>query len=417
MRLAALLMLLTAGCATPPDVPPTYRFDNGLWFNGRTFASATAYVADGALHFSDDVIAAETVVDLDGGYVVPPYCEGHNHNLGGGADGVEETVQAYLKDGVFYAMMPGSFALYRGLIADKLNNPKSIDVAFANNGLTGSGGHPRALRESVMERFERYPDFTKETLPDKGYFEAETLEQLRGKWALILAERPDFVKVMLYFSEEYEQRKSDPEYYGKRGLNPSFMPELVRLAHDAGLRVAVHVESDADMATALRAGAGADIIAHLPSNDSTARISDETIALVKETNPTLITTLSVAKRKFEKRSPELYADIREAQRENLTRLTDAAANLVVGSDTHWDTSQEEARYLVSLGPLDNRAILKMWTQNCARTVFPERKIGRLAEGYEASFLVLEGDPLADFENTSRIFLRVKDGALLEIENE
>lgn len=410
MKWFILTMATVSACSAVTPSPPEYRFDNGLWFDGEAFKPRTVYIVDDTLRFSERSVAAKNTVDLDGGYVVPPYCEGHNHNLGGSAEGVEETVRAYLQDGVFYAMMPGSFALYRAEIAPALNHPKSVDVAFANNGVTGSGGHPRGLRESLMERFGLYPEFTQETLPDKGYFEVDTLAQLHEKWDLVRAERPDFVKVMLYFSEEYEQRKDDPDYFGRRGLDPDLLPELVRLAHDANLRVAVHVESEADMATALRAGA--DIITHLPSYDANVRLSNETIALARETNAALVTTMSLAKR-VERRSPERYAGILDAQRENLARLHEAGATLVLGSDNTRDTSRGEANHLWSLSALDNRTLLNMWTRNCAQTVFPNRRIGRLADGYEASFLVLEDDPLADFENTSRIALRVKDGAPLD----
>jgi imidazolonepropionase-like amidohydrolase len=413
---AVLALLLVAACAAN-DVgrsKPDYRFDNGLWFTGEDFSRATVYIIDGALQFSGDVTDAENVVDLAGGYVVPPYCEGHNHNIGGGADEgeFEETVRAYLNDGVFYAMMPGSFALYREMIAGKVNHPTSVDVAFANNAITGSGGHPRRLRERLMDQFGSYPEFTKETLPDKGYFEADTLDQLREKWALVLAEKPDFIKAVLIYSEEYEKRKGDPAFYGNRGLNPELLPELVRMAHAADLRVAVHVDTDADMATAL--GAGADIIAHLPSNNSTVRLSDETISLAKRTGAPVVTTLSVAKR-YEEREPEKYAAILEAQRDSLVRLASAGVNLVVGSDTVWDTSRGEVEHLASLGVLDNPTILKMWTENCAQAVFPNRKIGKLADGYEASFLVLDGDPIADIDATGRIKLRVKDGQVLELD--
>ena len=411
-RMSILLFPLLTACAAQSPAPPEYRFENGLWFTGETFEPRTGYVADGVLIFTEAPLRVETTIDLAGGYVVPPFCEGHNHNLGDGVDGVQETIQRYLSDGVFYAMMPGSFALYRSQIADQINTPNSIDVAFANNGLTGSGGHPRRLRESLMERFDRYPDFTIETLPDKGYFEADTLAELREKWALIRAERPDFVKVMLLYSEEYEERKDNPGFYGNRGLNPELLPELIRLAHDDSLRVAVHVETDFDMATALRAGA--DMIAHLPSHSAPTLISDETIALAKETGAIVVTTLSVAKR-IELRWPEKYAATIKAQKDNLTRLHDAGVNLVVGSDNVFDTSRGEAEYLASLGVLDNRTILNMWTVNCAQAVFPGRKIGRLADGYEASFLVLENDPLKDFSNTGRIQFRMKDGLFLETE--
>lgn len=412
-RLAVILLLAAASCAQMPPTPADYRLDNGLWFDVTGFEPRTGYISDGSLRFLDTSVDAKQIIDLDGGYVVPPYCEGHNHNLGGSADGVDETIQAYLEDGVFYTMMPGSFALYRDMAADRFNHPESVDVVFANNGITGPGGHPRGLRESLMERFGLYPEFTKETLPDQGYFEADTLDELREKWALVLAEKPDFIKAMLYFSEEYDQRKDDPEFYGHRGLNPELLPELVRLADEAGLRVAVHVESEADMVTALRAGAS--IITHLPSYDSTTRLSDQSIDLAVQKNAALVTTLSLAQR-VARRAPEQYPDILAAQRDNLIRLHHAGANLVLGSDNVRGTSRGEANHLLELGVLDNDTLLKMWTENCARMLFPERNIGRLADGYEASFLVLEGDPLEDFENTARISLRVKEGSVLAVED-
>ncbi|MGH9844565.1 MAG: hypothetical protein ACREEM_38075 [Blastocatellia bacterium] len=44
---------------------------------------------------------------------------------------------------------------------------------------------------------------------------------------------------------------------------------------------------------------------------------------------------------------------------------------------------------------------------------PQRKIGALSEGYEASFLAWEGNPLEDLQNVRRIKLRFKQGVLLE----
>jgi len=60
----------------------------------------------------------------------------------------------------------------------------------------------------------------------------------------------------------------------------------------------------------------------------------------------------------------------------------------------------------------NLEVLRMWSETTPLAIFPRRKIGRLASGYEASFLVLDGNPLVDFANTGRIRLRVKQGHLL-----
>ena len=46
------------------------------------------------------------------------------------------------------------------------------------------------------------------------------------------------------------------------------------------------------------------------------------------------------------------------------------------------------------------------------SIFPGRRVGRLEAGDEASFLVLAGNPLADFQNVRRIRMRFKGGVLL-----
>ncbi|MEM8636125.1 MAG: amidohydrolase family protein [Pseudomonadota bacterium] len=410
IRYFLISLVICAGCA-PVERVADYRFDSGNWLRGAEFESATVYVIDGELMFSERELPSATTIDLEGAYVVPPFCEGHNHNLGGSADGVDDTVARYLNDGVFYAVMPGSFRLYRDLSEDDLNNPTSVDVAFGNNGLTGSGGHPRGLRESLIDRFGSYPEFTKETMGDVGYFEADTIAEVATKFELIRAERPDFLKVMLYFSEEYDRRKDDPAYFGRRGLDPALMPRVVELAHDHSLRVAVHVESDFDMRMALEAGA--DIIMHLPSYDSTERVSEESIALALDNDAAIVTTFTVANR-YRVRDPERFAEIRIAQAENLRRMEDAGINLVLGSDSVRDTSRGEAEYLAGLGAISNLTLLRMWTENCAKMAFPDRKIGKLDDGFEASFLALGGNPLEDFSYTNEILLRFKDGRVLEL---
>ena len=57
-------------------------------------------------------------------------------------------------------------------------------------------------------------------------------------------------------------------------------------------------------------------------------------------------------------------------------------------------------------------VLRLWSEITPQTIFPNHRVGSLAAGAEASFLVLDGDPLADFANARRIRLRVKDGQVL-----
>jgi imidazolonepropionase-like amidohydrolase len=54
----------------------------------------------------------------------------------------------------------------------------------------------------------------------------------------------------------------------------------------------------------------------------------------------------------------------------------------------------------------------MWSENTVRTIFPERRVGALSEGYEASFIAVEGNPLTDFGSVKKIKFRFKQGVLL-----
>ena len=83
----------------------------------------------------------------------------------------------------------------------------------------------------------------------------------------------------------------------------------------------------------------------------------------------------------------------------------------VGSDLFEDASAE-ATYLVGLGPLDKASTLDAWTRVTSALVFPRRRIGVLQDGYEASFLRLACDPLADFSCVRRVTLAMKQGLLL-----
>jgi len=88
--------------------------------------------------------------------------------------------------------------------------------------------------------------------------------------------------------------------------------------------------------------------------------------------------------------------------------------IAVGSDNYRQTSAFEASRLHELKVFDNLTLLKLWSETTAATIFPNRRIGRLKEGYEANFLVLAGNPVDDFSNTGRIEMRVKQGESLTL---
>ena len=69
----------------------------------------------------------------------------------------------------------------------------------------------------------------------------------------------------------------------------------------------------------------------------------------------------------------------------------------------------EIDFLKDTDVFSNLELLKMWSETTPKTIFPKRKIGALKDGYEANFLVLEGNPIQDFGNVKRIKMRVKQG--------
>jgi hypothetical protein len=418
---------------------------NGQWFNGTSFEARTVYSVHG--HFTNKKPArVDRTLDLAGTWIVPPFAEAHNHNI----DGVVEergrkAIQKYLADGVFYVKIQGNYPLsdeLRGRLP--INRPGGPDVVFAQTFLTATGAHPIRLHEDILMPQGYYPGLTKERLRDRLYFTIDSEAELEKKWPLILALHPDFIKTNLWCSDEFEKRKDDPTYFGRKALDPRLLPKIVAKAHAGGLRVSVHITNAADFHNAVAAGVDeivhmggpglykavegrffdprfmrdADLYAKLiteahrpsnPNNPAYVPISAADAKLAARRGIIVVTTAALALR-----SPEaLRAASKPGQAATLKLLTENGVQLAVGSDNPPDSSIIEAEYLQRLGVLDNLTLLKMWTETTARTIFPKRKIGMLREGYEASFLALEGNPLEDWQNVRKIKLRFKQGVLLE----
>ncbi len=406
MRIAWLLLagLIVASCATAPIETRT-AYVNGWVFDGAAFHRRDLIVA-GERFVSGEARRGDVQIDLAGGYVIPPLCEAHNHNLGAAA-GNEEAIAAYLRDGVFYvgilSNLPALTAPNRALY----NRADSVDVVFGNGGLTATGGHPIPLRHFLLER-GAYPGFTRESLADHSYFVIDNGDDLDRRWPLITSFAPDFIKIFLLFSEEYAARRDDAQFEGQRGLDPALVPAIVARAHAEGLRVFAHVESGHDFHVAI--ASGVDVIAHLPGNQFPTRIDPADARRAAQRDVPVITSVSLVERAS--RRPR-YAALRAAQADNLRVLREAGVRIVIGSDEPGDTSVREAASLRALNVLNNAELLNAWTRDCARTLFPERRLGVLAPGYEASFLVLANDPLADLTATGVIRRRVKQGASLD----
>jgi imidazolonepropionase-like amidohydrolase len=196
----------------------------------------------------------------------------------------------------------------------------------------------------------------------------------------------------------------------------------VELAHAAGLRVSVHVETAADFHVAVEAGV--DEVNHLPGFRPEAdvpidryRISESDAARAAEKGIVVVTTVSALIETVEGMPPEqaaVAARYRGLVMANLETLSRNGVKIAIGSDRYEKSSLDEALALSRLGVFENADLLQRWTRETARTIFPDREIGCLGEGCEASFLVLEANPLERFGAVERIRMRVKQGRPVEL---
>ena len=399
-----------------PGAPPRYELRNGHWFNGRTFDAVTRYSVYGALSDRQPV-PVDSVIDLQGGYVVPAFGEAHNHNAVTSDTGI---ANRYLRAGIYYVKNPNSFPRDRIAAKGTFNTPTSIDVTFSNGGLTGPGGHPVALVRRNIARGVWKADAGEGSF----YVTIASAADLDGRWPAVISAEPDFIKTYLLFSEEYARRLADSTTIGWRGLDPRLLPLIVQRAHAANRRVSTHVETAADFRAAV--AAGADEINHLPgfrpegnvlagyAQLERYRLTAADAREARRRNVVVVTTVSEVLEFVGRPGADSVIGQRARSMivENLRLLRDAGVNVVIGSDRYNTTSASEVAGLRSTRVFSDTALLRMWSMATPRAIFPGRKIGTLDAGHEASFVVLAGNPLTDFENVKRIRLRFKHGILL-----
>ena len=234
------------------------------------------------------------------------------------------------------------------------------------------------------------------------------------------------MKLVLVFSEFYATGS------GKSlGLRPEVAKAIVGKAKLAGLRSGAHIESAMDFHNAV--AVGVDVVMHLPSFpdpidrqaayankadwEQRYTIPDADAKLAAEHKVIVVTTAaSGSAENFEKPNPtgsmnDNERRFRKITIQNLQHLKAAGVTLAVGSDTTPGSGVlTEVNFLHETGVFSNRELLKMWSETTPKVIFPHRRIGVLREGYEASFVVLEGDPIKDFNEVKKITMRVKRGA-------
>jgi hypothetical protein len=417
--LFAALLLAIPNLASAEAV----QWRNGLWFDGRGFVQGTRYSIDGV--FVPAVPQPiDRTVELGARHVVPAYGEAHHHGIDS-ADGIDDKIIVFLEAGIFYVKNPNVIPdLLTPAVRAKLNKPGSLDIVFSNGGLTSPGGHPVPLYE-YMASLGVFRGLGPERMEDRAYFTVGNEQELERKWPKVLAGKPDFIKTFLLFSEEYEGREplhrvTDGKPH--RGLDPRLLKSIVQRAHEAGLRVSTHIDTARDFENAV--DAGVDEINHMPqpdqrfSADLSAYVIGEAVARRAAAQKiVVVTTASTTERLSPSIPAEWLPAMRANQAANLRLLERVGVKLAIGSDgiqgeRRFVTARDEVRFLARNHMMTPLELLRAWSIDTPRTIFPKRKLGAFDAGYEADFLVLNGNPLEDPENLHRIGMRVKCGRVL-----
>jgi len=410
-------------CVAGATQGPTVEFSGGKWFDGETFGAKTFYSENGMLT-SARPSHVDSILDLAGKFVVPPFADAHVHNLADPKE-IDGDIRDDLADGVFYAMeMDPSREISPDVLA-RVNRADSVDVVYTQGLVTPSWG-VMADMYALLARMGRFGERkTLSRVDGREVFIIDNLDELQMKWPSLAAKNHDFIKVIVAFSEEEAKRRGNvhygakpPEYSAKPGITPEVLRNLVERAHTGGLRVAAHIETAADFRLAL--DSGVDIIAHLPAawqigpkTGFTDNMLDHWKLLPEDAHRAATNGVVVVTTIVKDPGDADGAKYREVYLHNLQLLARYGARIAIGTDMRGSVS-EEVLYISSLGVFDNRELLNMLTQTTPQAIFPSRKIGSLREEYEASFLALNANPLDDLQNVKHISIRVKQGNVLRV---
>jgi imidazolonepropionase-like amidohydrolase len=419
-----ILAAIAAGAFAPAIGTPAPAFAAGdeaglsvyrgaqVW-TGDGFEARDLAVLDGRIIDPDAAGTPDEVVDVEDTFITPALADAHNH-LTVPADW---SSARFLANGTYYVWNPNTVPLGDGA-KDYFGRPDTFDVRVANGGITEPRGHPERLYVEVLS--ERVYNGRKDFLGDAFHYGRDRAE-IEASLDTLVDQGADFVKGYLLYSEEYEKRADDDQYYGAKGLDPANVSVLVEEAAARGLKTTFHVETAADLVAAAEGGAFAAM--HLPGyglfRDGNKAVQfilrEDQAQRVAESGMVLVATYVLAARSAERIETDLgrsrAALAYAVQRENLSKLRQAGAEFMIGTDGGGSVI-DEILHIDRLDVFDRSELLEIAFATGPR-LFPGRRIGCLDAGCEADFLVLERNPLEDPAALAQTAMRIKAGVRLE----
>ncbi len=389
----------------------SYEFRNGQWYDGTGFVAATWYTSNGLLSKKAPV-KIDSVIDLENRWVIPPMGDANCSSVSENPS-ASNTLNQYMGEGIFYLQILGNTQEGRAASSLLLNKPTAPDAVFSNGPITCTLGFPFLEYEGPANKIknpaqwsERYAELkTSQKMLGNGYWFIDNKEALNANWDKLKMQNPGVISIYLLDVQNNGGKEG-------KGLSAEVAKLVIKKAHKSGLRVFAQVETADDLRLGLKIGV--DGFANLPGHNwdgagDTKRfeLSDSDLKMLAKKKTPLVLLLSHAQSAINR------PVVQEFHNKTLKRLLDANVQVAMGSDDSQRTLRVELNYWYGLGQLDSPRTLKVLCENTPRAIFPNRKIGKIENGYEASFIVLSDNPMTNVLKTRIQAFKVKDGVLLK----
>ncbi|QDH33297.1 hypothetical protein [Porphyrobacter sp. YT40] len=387
--LAFACFVLLCACVTPGGTGGAVtHFRDGQWWDGTRFVADDRFVRDGRFVAED---RATTMIDLGGAFVVPPLADGHAHGFDTPELARSQSAD-WLRDGIFTVLSLGGPVAELPAAHQALNG-RPPSVLFAGAMLTSPGGHPIPYYEAPAIGLnwwraspeERERIRASRLLEGNVYFALGSPADVRGRWPEIRATRPDFIKIVLD---------------GGNGLARPVAIEAARLAHAEGLKVVAHVQTAADVETALLAEA--DLLAHAPDYDRLADpLPPEIVADIAARGIPVVPTFAreLAMERWAppaaRRDEAQAMALRASHRARLRAMHAAGIALVAGADLNGLTALDELVYWQDIGAFDGSTLLAIATAGTLDQWAGLAERCGLSVGCSATFVIMNNNPAED----------------------
>jgi hypothetical protein len=396
---------------TSAQTNKTYEYKNGIWYTNEQMVSGTWYIVNGLL--TQTVPAKiDSVIDLQNRWVVPPMGDAFSSSV---TDlySTKENIAMYMSEGIFYLQVLNNSFDSRKIADKSLNKANTSDAVFANGGLTCSIGVPFLKYEApawklfgddaIKARYDQLKLSRK--MAGNGYWFLDNKDDLEQKWPAFIGQKPTIASIYLLDAKNQGGKEG-------KGLTPEMAKAIVKKAHKSNLRVYAHIETVEDLRLGIKLGV--DGFANLPGSIWDGQ-GDSTRFLM-----TPVDAKKLAKKKI-----VVIPTIGQLQRlgnppatcnlmsNTYKMLIDANVNIIIGSNDPQRTTFSEINQIRKYGALSSTQLLKIFCETTPSAIFPNRKIGKIAEGYEGSFLALLDNPINNILKIRAISFKVKNGVVLK----